>query len=143
MHGALADPGDAMPRGHTVVAGVLVRDGRILLCHRRPDRAWFPDVWDVPGGHIEAGEDAQEALARELAEELGVIVGDWRLLGRVVEPRYDVTFIQVDTWQGEPTNRACSEHDRIGWFTLAEALTLPLPDARYARLFTVALAGTP
>ena len=39
---------------HDVVAGVLIRDGHVLLCHRSPAREWYPDVWDLPGGHVEA-----------------------------------------------------------------------------------------
>jgi hypothetical protein len=41
---------------HEIVAAVLVRDGRVLLCHRSPGREWFPNVWDLPGGHVEADE---------------------------------------------------------------------------------------
>ena len=33
-----------------VVVGALVRDGRVLLGHRRPDKRAYPDVWDLPGG---------------------------------------------------------------------------------------------
>lgn len=55
-----------------VVAGVLRRNGRLLLFHRRPDRTHYPDVWDLPGGHVEVGESTIDALVRELAEELGV-----------------------------------------------------------------------
>jgi mutator protein MutT len=59
---------------HQVVAGLLVRQGRVLLCHRSPDRAWYPDVWDFPGGHVEAGETAPDALVREVREEVGVVI---------------------------------------------------------------------
>ena len=58
--------------GREVVAGLLVRDGRVLLCHRFAGRQWFPDVWDLPGGHVECGEPPINALARELEEELGI-----------------------------------------------------------------------
>ena len=56
------------------MAGVMIKDGRILLCHRSPHRRWYPDVWDLPGGHVEPGETSTEALKRELLEELGVSV---------------------------------------------------------------------
>ena len=55
-----------------IVAGVIVMDSRILLCHRSPGRRWYPDVWDLPGGHVEVGESSADALKRELLEELGV-----------------------------------------------------------------------
>ena len=55
----------------TVVVGALVRGGRVLLAHRRPDKHAYPDTWDLPGGVMEDGESEHEALVRELREELG------------------------------------------------------------------------
>jgi 8-oxo-dGTP diphosphatase len=55
-----------------VVAGAWIDEGRILLCHRSPERQWYPDVWDLPLGHVEPGENPGDALKRELHEELGV-----------------------------------------------------------------------
>lgn len=57
---------------HRVVVGALVREGRVLLVHRRPSNRANPDVWDLPGGLIETAESELEALGRELHEELGV-----------------------------------------------------------------------
>lgn len=71
---------------HVVVAAVLRRRGRALLVHRSPQRRWYPDVWDLPGGHVEAGEDPAQALARELTEELGTtahVSGARRRRGRL------------------------------------------------------------
>jgi 8-oxo-dGTP pyrophosphatase MutT (NUDIX family) len=47
---------------HEVVVGVLVEDRHVLLAHRAPTRAAFPNVWDLPGGHIEAGESTEQAM---------------------------------------------------------------------------------
>src|SRR6185437_13155797 len=58
--------------GHYVVAVILREADRLLLCHRAPSRRWYPDVWDFAGGHVEPGEQPEEALRREIAEELGV-----------------------------------------------------------------------
>jgi len=67
-----------------VVAGLVVDDaGRVLVTQRRADQP-LPLQWEFPGGKIEAGESPQAALARELAEELGVVVE----VGRV----WDVLF---------------------------------------------------
>lgn len=58
----------ALPR--LVVAGLLgTSDGRVLLTRRRPDQP-LPDQWELPGGKIEPGEAPDEALVRELVEEL-------------------------------------------------------------------------
>jgi 8-oxo-dGTP diphosphatase len=55
----------------TVVAGLLVRDGRILACRRRSDQD-HASKWEFPGGKVEPGEDPRDALARELLEELSI-----------------------------------------------------------------------
>ena len=59
---------------HRVATAVLVNSDRVLLCHRHPNRSWYPNVWDVPGGHIEDAETPAEAVVRELREELGVTI---------------------------------------------------------------------
>lgn len=61
-----------VPLSAATVGGILVKDGKVLLGLRHPDRESFPDVWDVPGGHIEPGESPHRALRRELWEELGI-----------------------------------------------------------------------
>ena len=61
----------------TVAAALIQQDGRLLICQRRRTDA-FPLKWEFPGGKARAGESPAEALARELAEELGVAtkIGD-------------------------------------------------------------------
>jgi 8-oxo-dGTP diphosphatase len=67
-----------------VVAALLgTEDGRILLTRRRPDQP-LPDQWELPGGKMEPGEAPDEALGRELVEELGARV--------VVGPVWDVLY---------------------------------------------------
>ncbi|WP_182525501.1 NUDIX domain-containing protein [Nocardioides dongkuii] len=115
---------------HEVVVGALVREGRVLLVHRRPDKRANPDVWDLPGGGVEAGESELGALTRELHEELGVQIstGTASHLCRLTagppdEPALLSAWLVRD-WQGVPANAAPEEHDGIGWFSLEE---LPPP----------------
>ena len=56
----------------------IIRDeaGRVLLCKMPPDRGVFPGQWGLAGGGVEPGEKIDEALAREVAEELGVTIRD-------------------------------------------------------------------
>lgn len=76
----MADP---RPR-KLVVAGLIVGDDqRILITQRRADQS-MPLQWEFPGGKVEAGEAPADALARELAEELGVVA----VVGRI----WDVLF---------------------------------------------------
>lgn len=124
-----------------VVLGALVADHRLLLVHRRPDKAAFPDVWDLPGGVVEPGESEREALARELREELGIRVetrqggvpthlGHWR-----VEPAGAPVLLSpwiVPRWHGTPTNAAPEEHDGLAWFALGRLPPAPHPPLRAA-----------
>ncbi len=121
-----------------VVAAALVRDGRVLLCHRSPLRRWYPDVWDFPGGHAEPGESPREALAREVHEELGIVI-DPTALPVVADahlqlPEVDMSLWKVLRWTGNPTNKQCEEHDEIAWFDLTAAVKARLADPAYPTL---------
>ena len=54
-----------------VVAGLIVKEGKLLVCQRTRHQT-MPLKWEFPGGKKEPGETPEEALARELREELGV-----------------------------------------------------------------------
>ena len=68
---------------HDCAMAILRAGDSVLMCHRHPAREWFPDVWDFPGGHVEPDETPQQALVRELDEELGVTIA----APRVLQPR--------------------------------------------------------
>jgi 8-oxo-dGTP diphosphatase len=56
-----------------VVGAMIEREGRYLIT-QRPPRATLPLLWEFPGGRVEAGETDEEALARELGEEMAITV---------------------------------------------------------------------
>jgi 8-oxo-dGTP pyrophosphatase MutT (NUDIX family) len=120
------------PVMHIVVCGALVENGAVLLVHRSPTRRAYPDLWDLPGGHVEAGESELRALAREMHEELGVHIvaesssrlGD--LHAGSGEDAVHVGVWQIRDWVGPPTNRAPEEHDDIAWVGISELGGLPL-----------------
>ena len=66
-----------MPGERTIVevaVGILLQpDGRFLLTSRPPGKV-YAGYWEFPGGKLEAGESVEQALARELHEELGVVI---------------------------------------------------------------------
>ena len=92
-----------------VAAALIVRGGEVLICQRRPDQPMALQ-WEFPGGKIEAGESAEQALARELDEELGIqatigprithIRHNYRHGGAV-----DLQFFAVHEFAGELENR--------------------------------------
>lgn len=99
-----------------VVAAVLERDGRMLVCQRKAG-AWHELKWEFPGGKVEAGETPCRALARELGEELGIDAA----IGAEMA-RYDycypgrtpirLIFFRVAGYTGEPKNL---EFAQIRW----------------------------
>lgn len=123
---------------HYVVAGALLRDGRVLLCHRSPGRVWYPDAWDLPGGHIERAETEEAALVRELAEEVGVHiqVPVSPPLARIQTEGLDLAIYLVKLWDGLVKNVDTQEHDRLGWFSQHELRGLQLAHPAYLGLLS-------
>jgi mutator protein MutT len=130
--------GEGTP-AHDVVAAVLVEAGRVLLCHRRADLRWYPDVWDLPGGHVEPGESPAEAVRRECHEELDIEVVGERRLARVREDDLRLSVFLVSRWDGQPHNAAPEEHDEVRWFAVGELDGLVLADPGYAPLLRDAM----
>ena len=99
----------AGPALRFVVAGLLVRDGQVLICQRRPDQPMALQ-WEFPGGKIEQGESPEQALSRELQEELGILAA---IGPRVTHIRHnyrhggavDLQFFAVPSFSGELVNK--------------------------------------
>lgn len=108
-----------------VVAAVIERDGRILICQRRGGRHALK--WEFPGGKVEPGEDSRSALARELREELRIeaAIGD-PLHTQTVRypggPAIHLEFYRVTNFSGEPVNL---QFEQIVW---EERRSLPAYD---------------
>ena len=96
-----------------VAAALIVRGGEVLIGQRRPDQP-MASQWEFPGGKIESGESPEQALARELEEELGIhavigprvthILHNYRHGGAV-----DLVFFAVHEFSGEIRNRIYHE----------------------------------
>jgi len=133
---------DGAARARIVAA--FLRDGnRVLLCHRSAGRRWYPDVWDLPGGHVEHGEIPSAALVRELREELGITIAEpsGPPMKEVSADTFDMQIWLVDGWAGTPVNAAPNEHDAIAWFGETELADLRLAHDSYLATFTEVLAG--
>ena len=91
-----------------VVAAIIEREGRILICRRRPGQA-HALKWEFPGGKVEPGEAPAHALTRELEEELGISGAEGPEITRYPHTypgRSPVTliFFRVTRFLGEPRN---------------------------------------
>jgi 8-oxo-dGTP diphosphatase len=76
------------------VVGAMTEQGGRYLITQRNSRASFPLLWEFPGGRVEPGESDQAALARELVENLGVVVevGDRVIHVEHAYEAYDIDF---------------------------------------------------
>jgi 8-oxo-dGTP diphosphatase len=115
-----------------VVAVALVDpDGRVLIA-QRPEGKSMAGLWEFPGGKIEAGEPPEDALIRELAEELDIAVkeaclapftfashryGDFHLL---------MPLFVCRRWEGEPKPR---HHAALKWVRPKDLTQYPMPAA--------------
>jgi 8-oxo-dGTP diphosphatase len=93
----------------------------VLICQRRPDQP-MSLKWEFPGGKIELGESAEEALARELQEELGISATIGRRVARI-RHKYrnggtiDLQFFVVDEFTGALENRIFND---MRWSSLSQ-----------------------
>jgi len=115
-----------------VVAAVLTRDGRYLVC-RRPDDKRHGGLWEFPGGKVDQGETRADAVRRELAEELeleATEVGALLFTSSDHGSPFVIEFVEARA-VGEPV---LHEHSDAGWYGPDQLLELPLApaDARFA-----------
>jgi 8-oxo-dGTP diphosphatase len=128
--------------GPVRIVTAVLRDGdRVLLCHRSAGRRWYPDVWDLPGGHVEEGEDPKESLVRELREELGITASEPSSppMHEIRTATFDMQIWLVDRWTGTPVNAAPDEHDAVAWFETSDLDSLRLAHESYLSTLTAVL----
>lgn len=100
-----------------VVCAIILRDGRIMLAQRPPDKK-LGGLWEFPGGKVEPGESAEAALHRELQEELGCAVRITETLASFVHA-YDWGRIELIPFICELTAESAEphphEHTALAW----------------------------
>jgi 8-oxo-dGTP diphosphatase len=122
-----------------VAVGVLRLNRKILICQRRRN-AVYPLKWEFPGGKLEPGERPEEALRRELSEELAVeaTIGpefhrqEWTYPEGINNPTRDgafrIYYHFVESFRGEPVNRV---FEQIRWSTPAELPAMDILDGNH------------
>ena len=113
-----------------VAAGVIMNSSNEVLLALRPRHKHQGGLWEFPGGKVEAGEAVQVALARELEEELGLVVEECSALF-VTSHDYGDRHVTLDVWMvtgftGEPHGR---EGQEIAWVSLERLDNLDFPEA--------------
>lgn len=115
-----------------VVAIAMRRKEGLWLMHKRPLDKAHGGLWEFPGGKVEPGEVSENALIREVCEELGVVVSvdsltlvaSARSLANADMPAIVISLYTCANWAGEP---AALEGGEVGWFTPEQIYKLPRP----------------
>ena len=111
-----------------VAVGVLIDPNGNFLLTSRPEGKVYAGYWEFPGGKLEAGETVEQALRRELHEELGITIGPaeaWKVeLVDYPHALVRLHFCKVHTWSGEFQMR---EAQTMAWQTLPVQVAPVLP----------------
>ncbi|MDO4260521.1 MAG: 8-oxo-dGTP diphosphatase [Eubacteriales bacterium] len=108
----------------------MERDGKYLMMHRIKKKNDVNEgKWIGVGGHFEPGESPEECLCREVREETGVVLTDWRFRGIVTftsddHPTEYMCLYTANGWEGSPS-MDCEEGE-LRWIPKEEVTGLPL-----------------
>ena len=112
-----------------VVAALMRRQGKVLV-GQRPEGSSLAGTWEFPGGKLELGESPEDALARELKEELGVEaeIGALKFAGTHTYGKTGILFLfyEVKFWKGQIKTQ---QHLELKWVQPKELKELNLPEA--------------
>ena len=119
-----------MTKSYRVAAGILRNACGEILLAQRPNRGELANLWEFPGGKIEPGESVEQALVRELDEELGIAVRATRAFRTVHwvyrEHRIELITLHVVAFDGEPHGR---EGQAVRWVAPRALLAAAMPPA--------------
>ena len=110
---------------HAASLVFLMRDNNVLLM-KRANTGWLDGFYTIPGGHIDEGEQASTAAAREAREEAGVNIHEAGLTCVHIDHRKDFGddkvyidfFFVTNTWEGEPYNAEPEKCSKVAWFDI-------------------------
>ncbi len=125
------DPDSAVPVLLVAAVALVDIDGRVLIA-RRPEGKSMAGLWEFPGGKVDDGETPEEALIRELEEELGIDVAENCLAPLTfASHRYETFHLLMPlfvcrVWKGEATPR---EGQVLKWVRPMQLRDYPMPPA--------------
>jgi 8-oxo-dGTP diphosphatase len=114
------------------VFAIIVHDGQVLLARRR-DIGW----WNLPGGGMERGETVDEALRREVREEIGIEIAIVRLVGVYSKPQKDEVVLTFLCYPAQGKPQVSAEISEVRYFAphALPGRTLPKHRERIADAF--------
>ncbi len=126
-----------------MVGAAIVRGGRVLACRRTSP----PEVagrWELPGGKVEDGESPDDALVREVGEELGcrIALGEWLPVQAPIGELFVLRVAVAGLVGGEP---APVEHDAVRWLGTDDLLDVDWlePDRPFLAAIAARLGSGP
>lgn len=117
---------------HVAVGVIINHDNKVLIALRDP-HAHQGGLWEFPGGKVEARENVELALVRELYEELGLVAEEFKPLMEIIYD-YPDKSVRLDVWwvqafSGEPEGR---EGQPIKWVDVDQLTDFSFPEANQA-----------
>ena len=112
------------------VSVAVLQDGRFLLVQRghAPSRG----LYAFPGGRVRAGETAREAVQRELREETGLMLDEFKRFGEIIIPAENGRNYRLDVFcanRAHGVARPGDDASRVGWYTIDEMRALPITES--------------
>lgn len=130
-----------------IACAIFMKDNEFLLVKRAGHKTWYPNHWDLVGGHVEAAETIEAALVREAEEEVGLTPTAFRWVAALSEPigsrdipaRYHI-FV-VTEWDGGEPKLLGDEHTELRSLDVAQVVSLDdLAHPNYADVFSALAA---
>ncbi len=114
-----------------VVAGVIYNtDKSAVFIAKRASDQHQGDLWEFPGGKVESGESVETALFRELNEEIGISIVEFRPLIKISHDYPDKSIVldvwEIDAFEGIPDGK---EGQLAEWVDIDKLVTYPFPAA--------------
>lgn len=108
-----------------VVGAIIENEQNEILCALRGPEMTLPNYWEFPGGKIESGESKEEALKREIQEELGCGIEVFEHMEDTTY-EYEKVIVRLETFMAKVVSGSpvASEHAKLKWMTRQELPSL-------------------
>ena len=115
---------------HIKVVAAIFTDGEKVLAMRRAPHKPLPEKWEFPGGKIEPGESPEQALIREIKEELNVEIASLELFDHstTILPSSEVELSCFKV-EADKSPEQSTDHDQLIWLEKEKLHTLDWSDA--------------